>query len=398
MEYYADILIVGGGIIGLCIARELLAQGYENIYLIDKEVALGKHASGRNSGVLHAGIYYPPGSLKAQSCLRGNFLMRAYCQERELPLHETGKVIVTTREEDIPLLHELHRRATANGAKVDLIDECELHEIEPFARTHQLALFSHYTAVVDPKRVLLSLRDDLLSSGRLRLLLGCAFQNMPAANVAGTTAGPIRFKVLINAAGAHCDRIARKFGLAANFRLVPFKGTYRKLRQKKNHLVRGNIYPVPDIRNPFLGVHLSRNVHGEVYLGPTAMPALGRENYGLVSGIDLEAPLICLRDAVLFLANPYFRQVALTEPKKYCPRSFYDDVRKLVRQLTPEDIVPSDKAGIRAQLVNWTTKELIMDFLVLREERSVHILNPISPGFTSAMDLARTVVAQYLPS
>ena len=171
----ADILIVGGGIIGLTIARELVQKGHQDIIIIDKEKDLAKHASGRNSGVLHAGIYYAPDSLKARSCLSGNFLMRDYCKEKQLPLLETGKVIVTRNEKEIPSLKELYQRAIANGARVDIIDQHQLEEIEPNARTVENAIYSHDTAVVDPKKVMLSLQADLVSTGKVQFFLNCAF-------------------------------------------------------------------------------------------------------------------------------------------------------------------------------------------------------------------------------
>ncbi|MCG6918286.1 MAG: L-2-hydroxyglutarate oxidase [Deltaproteobacteria bacterium] len=391
----AEILIVGGGIIGLTISRELIAKGYEHIVIIDKEKDLGKHASGRNSGVLHAGIYYTPESLKARSCLNGNLLMRTYCKEKGLPILETGKVIVTRSEKEIPTLKELYQRALANGAKVDMVNEEELNEIEPNARTVQKAIYSHYTAVVDPKKVLLSLEKDLATSGKVHFLLPCSFLGIQGNSTAITSGGKIEFKRFINAAGAHCDRVARAFDLGFNLRMIPFKGIYKKLKKDKAHLVRGNIYPVPDIRNPFLGIHFTRSVHGEVYLGPTAIPALGRENYGILQGMDAEAFSILFRDAVLFCANPKFRDVALREPKKYLTPFFFNSAAKLVKKLDPRDIEPADKIGIRAQLVDWDKKELVLDFLVQQEGESIHILNPVSPAFTSSMDLARTIVQDY---
>ncbi len=392
----ADILIVGAGIIGLTIAQELVRKGCENIILLDKEKHLAKHASGRNSGVLHAGIYYAPDSLKAKSCLNGNFLMRAYCKDKGLPLLETGKVIVTRREDEIPILQELYQRATANGARVELIDEHQLNEIEPNAKTFRDALYSHNTAVVDPKQVVSSLEADLAATSKVKFMLGCAFRGIRGSSTAITSCGEIGFGNLINAAGAHCDRVARVFGVGLHLRMIPFKGLYKKLKQNKSHLVRGNIYPVPDVRNPFLGIHFTRNVHGEVYLGPTAIPAFGRENYGKLQGVDAEGLEIIYRDAVLFLVNPKFRDVALREPRKYLSQYFFASAAELVKRLVPADIEPAEKVGIRAQLVDWNNKELEMDFLVLREGNTTHILNPVSPAFTSSMDLAQKIVREYI--
>lgn len=394
----AHILICGGGIIGLTLARELLRRGYGNIVLIEKEGKLGMHASGRNSGVLHAGIYYSSDSLRARSCLKGNFLMKDYCRDKDLPLLETGKVIVAKNESEIETLNELYRRAVKNGAKVELIDERQLQEIEPNAKTYGLALYSEYTAVVDPKKILKSLYDDLLNSKELTLLMNTEFKYLKRSNIAVTNNGEIGFNIFINAAGAYSDKIAHTFGIGANYRLIPFKGIYKKLRRERAGIVKGNIYPVPDIRNPFLGVHYTRSISGDVYLGPTAIPALGRENYGILGGMDLEAIEIMLREATLFFADPKFREVALTEPRKYFFPFFFRDAKRLLKDIKPGYVESSDKIGIRPQLVDWEKKELVMDFRIIKDGNSIHILNAISPAFTSSLDFASFITEEYVNS
>jgi L-2-hydroxyglutarate oxidase LhgO len=391
-ELTADVLIVGAGIMGLTIARELVRNGWQNIVIIEKETETGKHASGRNSGVLHAGIYYAPDSLKAKSCLNGNFLMKAYCREKQLPLLETGKVIVARSADELPVLETLFARAVANGAKVDMLNEKELAAIEPNARTVRQAIFSHYTAVVDPRKILNSLQDDLVISGNVKFLFNCAFETAIGSHTVQTQCGRIRFKRFINAAGAHCDRVSKAFGIGTRYRLIPFKGIYRKLKKDSAWRIRGSIYPVPDIRNPFLGVHFTRNIHGDVYLGPTAIPAFGRENYGIFAGLDKEAIDILLSDAHLFRTNSQFRTVALTEPRKYFSPWFFQDAAALVKTLEPSDVEPAAKVGIRAQLVDWRTGELVQDFQVIQDGDCLHLLNPISPAFTSSMDLAQKIV------
>ncbi|MDE3226686.1 MAG: L-2-hydroxyglutarate oxidase [Nitrospirota bacterium] len=393
---HAEILICGGGIIGLTLARELVSRGADNILILEKEEEIGRHASGRNSGVLHTGIYYPAGSLKARLCLRGNRLMKAYCLSRGLPLQETGKVVVARHEGELPVLHKLHATASGNGATVELIDERQLDACEPLARTHQMALRSADTAIVDPKAILRCLVHDLLETGRVRLLTGTAFIGLKQTRTAETSRGPVRFRSFINAAGAYSDTIAHCFGLARQFRLIPFKGTYRELRSGKASLVKGNIYPVPDLRNPFLGVHFTRSIHDHVYVGPTAIPAFGRENYRLLEKLTGESLRILFDDARLFFLNQQFRTVALTEPRKYLARYFFEDAKSLVKALSPDDLGPCEKVGIRPQLVDWEKKELVMDFLVLKEQESLHILNAISPAFTSSMAFAEYVASEYL--
>jgi len=389
---YADFLIIGAGITGLTIARETLKKGGKNIVILEKEPSLGKHASGRNSGVLHAGIYYSEGSLKAKFCLKGNFLLKEYCKQKGLSLLETGKVIVAKNETELRALNILYEQAIKNETKVKLIDEKELSHIEPNAKTFKLAIYSPYTAVIDPREVLRSIYEDLINTGKVKVLFNTAFKDLKGSKTVITTNGLIKFDFLINAAGAYADKVAACFGVGKDFKLVPFKGIYKKLRKKYASLVRGNIYPVPDVRNPFLGVHFTKSVNGEVYIGPTATPAFGRENYGIIKGIDKEAIGILFKDIVLFLKNSAFRNVALTEPKKYIFEFFYKDAKNLLKKLSPFWIEPSFKVGIRPQLVNWKKKELVMDFVVLKEGNSVHILNAVSPGFTSAMAFATFVV------
>jgi L-2-hydroxyglutarate oxidase LhgO len=396
MNARAEFLIVGGGIVALTLAKELLEKGVKNILIIEKEAQLGMHASGRNSGVLHAGIYYPPETLKAQLCLKGNLLLQAYCEEKKLPIQHVGKVIVAKNAEELPRLENLYHRASENGAKVDLIDEIELAKIEPNALTYQKALYSHYTAIVDNKKIIQSLYEDLQSSKKVEFRFNTAFVKTNNDHSVQTTQGKVHFTNLINAAGAYADKVAHAFGVGKSYYLIPFKGIYRKLIQEKSYLVNGNIYPVPDLNNPFLGVHFTKNLHGEVYIGPTAIPAFGRENYGILQGIDKEAAKILLNQAVMFFVNKHFRSVALEEPKKYCSSYFYQDAKKLVKSLEKTWIIPTAKSGIRPQLIDTQKKELLMDFLILKDQHTLHILNAISPAFTSSMAFAKYVVNNYL--
>ena len=393
--YKAHTVICGAGILGLTIARELVRAGCEDIIVFDKEAELGKHASGRNSGVLHAGIYYDPGTLKAKMCLEGNRRMQAYCEENGLPLFKSGKVIVARSEDELPTLEELKRRATANGGVVEMIDEAQLREIEPNAHTVQRALHSPLTSVVDPKRILQAMRDELERSGKVRFFLDTRFLS-EQKNVAHTSQGDIAYKLFINAAGAYSDKVAQAFGVGEKYRMLPFKGIYRKLKKPAADKIRGSIYPVPNIKNPFLGVHFTRSVHGDVYVGPTAIPAFGRENYGLLKGLDKEFLAILFRDLHMFIENEKFRTIALTEPRKYLFKYFFEDAARLVKHIAPNDVLPSDKAGIRPQLVDMRTSQLVMDFVIEKAENSVHILNSISPAFTSSMYFAELVVREYI--
>jgi len=392
----ADFLICGGGIIGLTLARELMIKGAQNIVILEKEAELGMHASGRNSGVLHAGIYYSPDSLRAKSCLRGNMMMKQYCKEKGLPVLETGKVIVVSHDEEIETLKELYERALKNGARVELIDSKQLKEIEPHASTYMTALYSHDTAVVDPKLILYSLYKDLISSGKVNIIFSAEMQGLKGSSMAVTSRGTIGFQTFINASGAYSDTVAHLFGVGLNYKLIPFKGVYKKIRDNRSSIVKSNIYPVPNMKNPFLGIHFTRAVNGGIYVGPSAMPALGRENYGILQGANRESIDIVLREALLFSANTGLRKTALAELKKYFSKNFFNDAQKLIPELEEDDLIPSEKTGIRPQLVDWKKKELVMDFIVIKDSNSIHILNTISPGFTSSMEFASLAAAQYL--
>ncbi len=394
---HANIIVCGGGIIGLTMARELMLRGHEDILVLEKENSLGRHASGRNSGVLHTGVYYAPDTLKAKTCHKGNALLQKYCREYELPLQRTGKVIVATEPSHLPTLDELYRRALINGAEVNVVNAQELREIEPNARTVEKALFTPQTCVFSPKAILQSLADELKASGRVSILLGHKIKALiPGKRILHATKECYGYKFLINACGTYSDRLAHAFGLGKQYAVLPFKGLYRRLKPECSELVRGNVYPVPDIRNPFLGIHFTKGVDGTVYIGPTSTPAFGRENYGILKGLDREAPLILARDAVLVATNAKFRAIALSEPLKYYFPNFFRDAQKMVRGLSPADVEPSSKVGIRPQLVDLKTHEMVMDFLIERDAHSLHVLNAISPAFTASMAFARMVVNEHM--
>ena len=389
-------LIVGAGITGLAIARELANRGIKDIMLLEKESSIGLHASGRNSGVLHAGMYYTPDTLKAKYCVEGNRLMKEFCQKKGLTLNETGKVILARNHFETEALHELKRRADLCGARAILIDNKKLSEFEPYATPCNEALFSPDTAVIRPIEVLKALENELIQSGKGTICYETAFMGLSEDHEAHTSKGAIQFEKFINAAGSYGDQIAHKCGLAKEYKTIPFKGTYKKLVPNRTFLVRGNIYPVPDLRTPFLGVHLTRSADGEILVGPTAIPAFGRENYRAFEGLGREALRILFWDWVLMLKNHKFRQVALTEPKKYLKRFVLKEARKLVPALRLQDLTETGHAGIRPQLVHWPSKMLVMDYVVLYDGDSIHVLNPISPAFTTSLASAKDIVTKLL--
>jgi L-2-hydroxyglutarate oxidase LhgO len=400
MHLRSEFLIVGAGITGLTIARELIRRGVEEVVILEKEKQLGAHASGRNSGVLHAGIYYTPDTFKARFCVEGNRLMKEFCRQKGLTLREFGKVIVVKDESRLDGLYELKRRADISGARAFIIDKNELKEIEPYAKTYEKALFSPDTAVVNPKEVLNAIAYELISSKKVKILYGIGFRGLKESHQAITSpAGYITFNKFVNASGAYADKVAAYFGVGKDYKILPFKGTYKRLRKERSYIVRGNIYPVPDLRNPFLGVHFTRGADDVVYIGPTAIPALGREDYGLFKkGASIELFSILFRELILLIEDSGFRDLAFKEIKKYSRRFFFEEASSLVSELSYEDLEDTDKVGIRPQLVHWPTKKLVMDFVLIKDGDSLHILNAISPAFTSSMAFARYVVDILLDS
>lgn len=396
MRQDCQILIVGAGITGLMIARELVRRGADGILILEKEPGIGVHASGRNSGVLHAGLYYTPDTLKARFCVEGNRQMKAFCREKSLPILETGKVVVATGPSDIESLHELKRRADACGARASLIDRQTLAEREPYASTYEYALFVPDTAVIRPRAILDALEEELTASGKVSISYETACVDVQGERTIRTSRGTVRFEQFINAAGAHADRIAHRFGLGLDYTILPVRGTYQRISHDRSFLVRGSIYPVPDLRTPFLGVHLTRNVEGDVYVGPTALPAWGREQYERSDGWNLEAGTILLREAVLFCTNPGFRAAAMTAWRRILTQSLLQEAKRLVPAIRPEDLERAAKVGIRPQLVHWPSRQLVMDFVVLTDGPTLHILNAISPAFTSSIPFARYAVSRLL--
>jgi L-2-hydroxyglutarate oxidase len=385
-----DFLIVGAGVVGLATARSL-AKKFSNckITIIEKETTPASHASGRNSGVLHAGFYYASDSLKAKFTAQGNKALTTYCLENGIPIHQCGKVVVAQNRQDLAGLFELKRRGDKNGADLQLIDEKELNEIEPNAKTFEKALFSPTTSSVNPKKVCQHLVSRFPGSVQIlyeRQLMGLK------GNVALTTREKIKFKYLYNAAGLYADHVARFFGVGRHYTVLPFKGIY--LACTDNELITRHIYPVPNLKNPFLGVHFTKTVDHHVKIGPTAIPAFWLENYDFKNRFRMNEflKIIAFQAKLFWLNNFNFRALALEETKKFSRKYFISESTKLVKRLNPNNFGDYVNPGIRAQLLNKRTGELVMDFVVEYKENSTHILNSVSPAFTTALTFTEFVV------
>jgi (S)-2-hydroxyglutarate dehydrogenase len=398
MTEQSDYLIIGAGIIGLAIARELKSRKPgASITIIEKEPDVAYHSSGRNSGVLHAGFYYSADSLKAKFTRDGNFAMKEFCRQKGLKLNECEKVVVAKDESELEPLYELDRRGKRNGVDVKIITEAELKEIDPNARTFKFALYSPSTATVDPTELNKAVRDELLGKG-VKILFSEGYRRKIDGNTIETTGGKkLSAKKVINTAGLYADRIARDFGFSQQYTIIPFKGIYLKYT-KKDKPIKTNIYPVPNLKNPFLGVHYTITVDGTIKIGPTSIPAFWRENYkGMDNFKAGELGNVLSWEARLFLSNAFgFRGLAYDEMKKYNKSYFVNLATSMVHKIDRSGFTEWSKPGIRAQLLNTKTLELVMDFVVEGDNTTIHVLNAVSPAFTCSFPFAKWVVENYI--
>ncbi|MBI2471154.1 MAG: L-2-hydroxyglutarate oxidase [Planctomycetes bacterium] len=386
-----DILIVGSGIIGLSIAREIYNRHPDlKITLIEKEAAVACHASGRNSGVLHAGFYYSPDSLKSRFTVEGNELLTNYCLKNNLSINRCGKVVVAKDESEVEGILELKRRGDRNGVDLELIDEKRLEELEPNAKTFNKALYSPTTSVVNPKEIVEHIADSLKE--KVNILLNEKFIKRDDTSTISTNRRKIKFKHLINSAGLYADKIAHQFGIGQKYTLIPFKGLY--MEYKDSSLIHKHIYPVPNLKNPFLGVHFTITVSGKIKIGPTAIPAFWRENYEGISNFNLSEFLeVLFYESKLFFSNAFnFRSLTFEEFKKYYRNYFIHQATHLVKKIDTNKFGNYLAPGIRAQLLDTKEMKLVMDFVVELGENSTHILNAVSPAFTSAFSFSQFIV------
>jgi L-2-hydroxyglutarate oxidase len=390
-----DVLIVGGGIVGLATALALTERyPHASVTVLEKEAEVARHQTGHNSGVVHAGIYYKPGSLKARLCVEGVRLMHDFCQAHDLTLERCGKVIVATTEAEIPRLEELYRRGQANGVQgLRMLDAHELRDLEPHA-TGLRAVHSPTTSIVDFAEVARAMVRRLQErGGRLQLASPALAVASDTAGVAVTTPqGVVRASYLINCAGLYSDRLARMSGLKPPVRIIPFRGEYYFLKPERRHLVRGLIYPVPDPALPFLGVHFTRTVHGEIEAGPNAVFAFAREGY-TYGDIRPREVLESLSYRGFWRISGRFWRVGLYEYyRSLNKRAFVRSLQKLVPAITEADVVRGH-AGVRAQAID-PQGNLADDFVIQRSEHALHVLNAPSPAATASLAIGRYLAQQ----
>lgn len=401
-KYKCDFLICGGGIVGLSLANQLIKRNISNkIIIIDKEPNLGLHSSGRNSGVLHAGIYYEPNSLKAQVCVSGSKRLKEWIKERNIKINNCGKLIIPQEPNLDCQLDKLYKRGIENGAKIEFINSNEIKRLVPYVNNDlSRALWSPATSVVNPIDIIKRLRLELEEKGIKIFTSSLNWKlnkNLSVINIDNKK--EINFEHFINSSGLYADRVAHKFSVAQNFKIIPFKGIYWKLRKNCPIKFNVNLYPVPDLNVPFLGVHFTPNVsNNSMNIGPTAIPAFGRENYKLFEKLEPKNMFYDIR----FLANQYFtnkdgfRKYVNQQAILGFPLLFLKEAKKLIPSLNYQHIELSNKVGLRAQLFDMKNKNMIKDFLCIKGKNSTHIINTISPAFTASFALADLIIDKYL--
>lgn len=389
-----DVLIVGGGIVGL--ATGMALSGRASVTVIETEGELARHQTGHNSGVIHSGLYYKPGSAKARNCAEGRELMYRFCADNGIPHDRCGKLVVATDNRELPALAELERRGAANGlAGVRRVTAAEMREIEPHVagvaglRVPETGIVN-YTAVAQVYSAKIAAAGGTVRTSTK--FLGATRE--PNALTADTTAGPIRTKLLVNCAGLYSDRVAKLCGVEPGVQIVPFRGEYYELRPRAESLCKHLIYPVPDARLPFLGVHFTRMIGGGVECGPNAVLAFRREGYRLsaVSGRDL---LEMARFSGFWKMARRFWWTGLGEIyRSFSRRAFWHALQKLIPEVKFTDLVPAG-AGVRAQAVRPDGK-LEDDFFIRQADRMVHVLNAPSPAATASISIGRTIADMAL--
>ena len=392
-QQWYDIVIVGGGIVGLATARDLLMRRPgQRVAILEKESAIGQHQTGHNSGVIHAGVYYAPGSLKARLCTEGRLKTYEYCEEKGIPYEKCGKLIVAIEPEELPRLETLWERAQANGVPgIRLVGPEEIREIEPHSAGIK-GIFSPETGIVDWSKVAASYAEDVTALGG-EILTNYEVNGIRRKNdwvlLKTTFDEIIPTRYLITCAGLQSDRVAAMSGADKSPQIVPFRGDYMKLKPEKAYLTRGMIYPVPDPRYPFLGVHFTKRHDGEVWLGPNAVYAFARHGYG-----KLDFSVRDNLENVLFpgfwkMVGQHWKMGVDEMVRDFSKKLFVETCKKYVPEVTEDDCVPGP-SGVRAQALG-SDGALVDDFIVQASDRIFHVRNAPSPAATSSMAIGRAI-------
>ncbi|MDY6765037.1 MAG: L-2-hydroxyglutarate oxidase [Halobacteria archaeon] len=385
VEY--DVAVIGGGCVGCSVAKHLAQKSGFDICLLEKEYHLAQHQSGRNSGVLHPGFNYPPGSLKAEFSTEGTRRMKEYCRENDIPLYDCGVLVVATDESEMERLYELEEQASENGVESHVLEgQEELKEHEPHAAGVG-ALYCPEAASVDSQKYVYTLGKEAENLG-VKFYMGHEVKSIhqnDGCYELESDKGSVRSRYVVNAAGLYADRIAHSMGVGDEYRIVPFRGEYYELVPEKAGLVNSMIYPTPDPELPFLGVHYTRRTDGKVIVGPNAVLAFGREAYRNTDfNLRELADTLSYRGFWNLMADTKMIGVAWDElNKSYRKKRFVEAARELVPEVKKDDFARS-YAGVRAQLLS-RSGELVKDPIFKHGVRSTHVLNAVSPGLTSSL-------------
>ena len=392
-------VIVGAGISGLSIAYQLVARRISNkIAIIEKEIGAGRHTSGRNSGVLHAGIYYKPETLKAKVCIKGAKRLKQWITERELPYNKCGKIIVPTKQEQDEQLDILFDRGKQNGAEVELWNSNQLASAAPYTKSISgRALWSPNTTVTNPKAVIEQLKLELEQKGIIFYFEEDKWIHLDnKSEIRLSTGQSIHYGHLFNCAGLYADKIAHANKVGMNYFILPFKGLYWNIKKSSKIQPDINIYPVPDLNVPFLGVHFTPGSDQEQLctIGPTATPSLGRENYRGLQGLQLDVAMRSMSTLLsqYWLNNGGFRRYAHEQALQSLTPLMLRSAKRLIPGILSKDIELSNKVAIRPQLFNKETQRLEDDFLCINKGNTTHALNTISPAFTASFELGDLII------
>jgi L-2-hydroxyglutarate oxidase LhgO len=388
-----DLLIIGAGIVGLATALEYTCRFPDKrLLVVDKEDRVAAHQTGHNSGVIHSGLYYKTGSKKARNCVAGCASMKRFCQENAIAYEECGKLVVATAAEEVPRLGQLHQRGIANGVeRLRLLSRDEFREIEPYA-DGICALLVPSTGIVDYTDVAKKYAELIDRAGGEIVFHAkvIGLREDGDGNIVKTTAGPFRASHVINCAGLYSDAVTRMAGCKTDFEIIPFRGEYYEIKLERRFLVKNPIYPVPDPRFPFLGVHFTRHVNGSVEAGPNALLAFRREGY-TGSGVDLTEAVEMLRYSGFWkMARKFWRKGMEEQYRSWIKSAFNRALQKMVPDLTADDLVPGG-SGVRAQAVD-RNGNLLDDFHFIRSRRMIHVCNVPSPAATASLEIGREVV------
>ena len=396
MALNCDVLIAGGGVVGLAVGKELLVSNSKlKVVVIEKEKTLGFHASGRNSGVLHAGFYYSPDSLKAKFCREGNRELRQLCQRHGIPVLDTGKIVVAKNNTELKELEKLYLRGVQNDVRIELLEQKQLKDYEPHARTHEQFLWSPTTGVSDPHAVIGALSKEFMDLGGT--LFNSSLLEVKDDRRININGEAVEFRHFVNCAGTQSDRIAQKFNIGNQFTMMPFMGVYKSVLHARLPL-KTLVYPVPHPINPFLGVHFTLTIDGQTKIGPTAIPVLGRESYSITQGISFRDSLETLKGfKSMVLGNTHnVSSILTTELPKLSRKVLVREASLLVPSAREIKNWKSRPPGIRAQLIDTESGQLQQDFVVLPGAKSTHVLNAVSPGWTSAIPFGRWIVKEKI--